>query len=428
MPKSDVSEIHFTFDGRRLGARKGETIAFALYRNGIKVLTRSMKFHRPRGLYCGTGECPNCLMNVNGVPNVRTCVTGISEGMVVESQNRILSLKMDPVAVMDHIYRKGFNYHHKFIRPAFAKGLYQQAIRRMAGIGEVPNGDMVALPTRRLDADVLVIGGDATALDALDLCVSAGVKTVSVRQQEHLVTPVQVDGMLERTRDLAILKDAMAIGAFDDGSVAATEERRLNIIRPRFIVLAEKEREQPMFFDNWDMPGILQETAARKMLEHRGKIGERVVVTGETERSAAIAHRLHGAGTGIAAIVVPDSIDSPDDWMLNIAESGWKAIRADGRTVVRNLIISNGKNHEKIACDAVVTCGSMIPRVDIARQLGCTIESGKKAPPRIAVNESFETTRKDVFAIGGSAGLPDRMVGIDSAETAVRAILARMKG
>ena len=77
-----TNEVDFVFDGKKLLAKKGDTIASALWRNGIKVITRSIKFHRPRGLHCGTGDCPNCLANVNGIPNVRTCMTYVEDGMV----------------------------------------------------------------------------------------------------------------------------------------------------------------------------------------------------------------------------------------------------------------------------------------------------------------------------------------------------------
>jgi sarcosine oxidase, subunit alpha len=87
--------LKFRFRGRQIEARPGDTVASALYRTGRRIFTRSFKFHRPRGLMCCAGNCPNCMMNVDGVPNVRTCATPVRDGMVVRSQNAWPSLDLD---------------------------------------------------------------------------------------------------------------------------------------------------------------------------------------------------------------------------------------------------------------------------------------------------------------------------------------------
>ncbi len=78
--------LPFTFEGKRLDAFEGETIAAALVANGVKILGWSQKLHRPRGFFCAIGKCSSCLMRVDGVPNVRTCTTQVAEGMMVERQ------------------------------------------------------------------------------------------------------------------------------------------------------------------------------------------------------------------------------------------------------------------------------------------------------------------------------------------------------
>ncbi len=73
-------KLTFEFDGKPVEARAGDTVASALYRAGQRIFTRSFKYHRPRGLLCLAGNCPNCMVNVDGVPNVRTCITPVREG------------------------------------------------------------------------------------------------------------------------------------------------------------------------------------------------------------------------------------------------------------------------------------------------------------------------------------------------------------
>lgn len=80
------SEVHFTFNGREMAGREGDSIAAALHDNGVKVLAHSLELKRPRGFYCAIGNCSSCMMVVDGVPNVKTCVTELREGMRVETQ------------------------------------------------------------------------------------------------------------------------------------------------------------------------------------------------------------------------------------------------------------------------------------------------------------------------------------------------------
>src|SRR6185437_786564 len=96
---ADSSErFTFEFDGETVEARAGDTVASALYRAGRRIFTRSFKYHRPRGLLCLNGKCPNCLMNVDGAPNVRSCITAVRPGMRVRHQNAYPSLDHDWLA------------------------------------------------------------------------------------------------------------------------------------------------------------------------------------------------------------------------------------------------------------------------------------------------------------------------------------------
>jgi len=79
-------EITFTYNGKEIKAYEGETIAAALYAAGIRVLKTSSKYERPRGLFCAIGNCSSCHMVVDGTPNVKTCITKVEEGMVVEQE------------------------------------------------------------------------------------------------------------------------------------------------------------------------------------------------------------------------------------------------------------------------------------------------------------------------------------------------------
>ncbi|MFQ5692642.1 MAG: 2Fe-2S iron-sulfur cluster-binding protein, partial [Nitrospinota bacterium] len=133
------ARISFRFDGRSYPACRGDTIASALYAAGVRVLSRSFKYHRPRGLFCVSGNCPNCLVEADGEPSVRACTTPVREGMEVRGQNAWPSVGRDVLSVVDRLdafLPPGF-YYRRFHRPRWMWPLYDRVLRRMAGLGRI---------------------------------------------------------------------------------------------------------------------------------------------------------------------------------------------------------------------------------------------------------------------------------------------------
>src|SRR5919108_2906263 len=146
---------------RRIPIEEGDTIAVALHRAGVRTLSRSVKRHRRRGLYCGTGDCPSCLMTVDGVPGIRTCLTPAKVGMRVTREGGWPSTEHDLLSIADRLHALvpvGF-YHKTFIRPRWAWPLAERAIRRATGLGRLPAGPPSIGRARHLRCDVLVVGG-----------------------------------------------------------------------------------------------------------------------------------------------------------------------------------------------------------------------------------------------------------------------------
>lgn len=83
---TDTEEVRITVDGRELKGRKGESVAATLYASGVRINRYTLKEKQARGVYCGIGQCTDCIMVVNGIPNVRTCITLVEDGMIVETQ------------------------------------------------------------------------------------------------------------------------------------------------------------------------------------------------------------------------------------------------------------------------------------------------------------------------------------------------------
>ena len=162
--------LEFQFDGRRVNAHQGDTVASALHAAGVAILSRGFKYHRPRGFLCGAGRCPNCLVNVDGVPNVRACTQQVRQAMNVRHQNAWPSLNLDFLSVLDRLQwlmPVGF-YYKAFHRPKFLWGLAQRVIRRVGGLGSVDiDADPVTTYRHRYHhSDVAVVGGGPAGLAA----------------------------------------------------------------------------------------------------------------------------------------------------------------------------------------------------------------------------------------------------------------------
>ncbi len=243
--------VRFSFDGREIAALEGDTVASALLANGIHLMGRSFKYHRPRGVLTAGSEEPNALVRTSrgpgrAEPNTRATMQEIYDGLVVESQNRWPSLAFDVGAVNDRIARAipaGF-YYKTFMWPrSFWDKVYEPVIRRAAGLGtapDVPDPDTYA--ARYHHCDVLVVGGGPAGLAAAIAAGRAGADVVLVDENAHLgggllVEPgVRVDGRsgaaavaalratLAAMPNVAVLSRTTAIG-YDHQNMVGCVER-----------------------------------------------------------------------------------------------------------------------------------------------------------------------------------------------------------
>jgi sarcosine oxidase subunit alpha len=129
--------IEFRFNGTTVRTYEGETVGAALHAAGVRIFNRSIKYHRPRGLFCVSGNCPNCLMQVDGVPNVRACQEPVRAGLEVRTQTGWPSPRFDIFALLDSfgfLFPLGFQYRY-FIRPRWLYQWWERLLRHMSGHG-----------------------------------------------------------------------------------------------------------------------------------------------------------------------------------------------------------------------------------------------------------------------------------------------------
>jgi sarcosine oxidase, subunit alpha len=347
--------LTFFFEGMPVHAYEGDTIASALFASGRRVFSRSFKYHRARGLLCCAGHCPNCLMDVDGIPSVRACTEPATQGARVRSQNVFRSLDRDLLAVIDKVGGPftpvGF-YYRTMMRPRRAWPLYERFLRNMAGLGRV---DKHARRSRRFDAehrrtDVLVIGGGRSGMTAARAAASRG---------EHVVL---VDDGPERAvgqEDFEILAPARAIGVYEGGLVPVDAGNVLYRFRTKRIVVATGTIEQPLVFPGNDLVGIMLPGGARRLVELWSlKPGDRAVVLASDDRALQIADVLRKAGVNLADVV-------------DLRERAPRRLEARGRRGRLTSVSIDQRSHE---CDLLVAGGTRQPAYSLLAQAGARIE------------------------------------------------------
>ncbi len=361
-------QLRFEFDGKTVCAFGGDTIASALFAEGRRTFSRSFKYHRPRGLLCCAGQCPNCLVQVDGAPGVRACTEPVRDGMRVEHMNAVPSLDFDAMRATDLVGRPftppGF-YYKTFIRPRRLWPLYEKVLRHAAGLGRAPEPrperDWVT-EYRRRHADVLVVGGGAAGLSAAIAAAELGADVVLADEGPEAGGRLLAEGGHEEARELTrrareagveLLRNAPALGYFD-GLVPVWEGDTLHQIRAARHVFATGAIEQPLLFGGNDLPGVMLSGGAVRLAALYGvRAGSRAVVATVDDRGIDAAHALRAAGVDVVAVAD--------------LRAGARVIEARGRGHVRRVVLDPGG---EIDCDLLVVSGGSAPATSLALQAG----------------------------------------------------------
>src|SRR5205085_5361814 len=250
--------LTFTFDGRTIRALHGQSIAAALYASGVRVFPRSFKYHGPRGLFCVAGDCPNCLMNVDGRPNVRTCVEPARPGLVVCHQNAWPSLGFDALRIFDKLHRflpVGF-YYKRFHKPRWLWPIFEHAVRHVAGLGKIDphTAPQCHTEVEHLHTEICVIGGWPAGMQAALEAGNAGAQVLLLeklpRLGGHLLVSLQdsknalpAESTLRASPRVRVLCATTAFGLYEGNLVAAYTGNRLLKIRAKQAIVGTGGRQ-----------------------------------------------------------------------------------------------------------------------------------------------------------------------------------------
>ena len=396
--------VEFEFDGRTVRGFRGDTIASALSAQGTRVFSRSFKYHRPRGLLCCAGNCPNCLVTVGDEPNVRSCTRPAESGIQVHSQNAWPSLGFDLLSLLDRMHwlmPVGF-YYKALHRPKALWLLGRQLIRRVGGLGSV---DVDAhhdeeFSTRTLHADIAVVGGGPAGIAAALAAAESGASVTLIDDQPamggHLrysrSTAADARGdegdaagdmtaAVAASPDIETMSNATVFGLYQDNLLAILTPDGLVRLRANQVVLATGVQESPLLFENNDLPGVMLASAARRLVSLYGvRPGRLAVVATETEDGYEAALQLLKAGIRIAGVVdSSDASDSPAAEELrergvNIL-AGHRVVKAAGRGRVKRVFVapvgtSSPSSVRRISCDLVCMSGKPHPVDALLHQMG----------------------------------------------------------
>jgi sarcosine oxidase subunit alpha len=379
-----ATDCTVSVDGRAVPARKGESIASALVAAGRPLLSRSAKYHRPRGPFCLSGSCGSCLVRVDGEPNQRACRTPCQDGLRVETQNAWPDAERDVLGLIDPLTPHGLDVHHMLTRPLPLNRVLVAFTRRLAGSGRMPDRPAPRGPEASTETfDALILGAGPAGLAAAEELARSGRRVLLAEQDLLLGGRLRAGlepGFAPGSWPADVSRAVAAHGGEQADRLAARSPARTRLVRASRILVCTGGDARPPVFEGCDLPGVFSGRALALALAEHGVVpGRRAAVLGTGPEAEAIVERFRAAGMEAVPVAQPPT-------------------RATGRSRVASLRLADGS---KIPCDTVAQGASPAPSPDLLRALGVGVEwnpAFEAFAPRVA--DDGTTKVAGLFAAG----------------------------
>ncbi len=445
--------LRFTFNGRRYVGFAGDTLASALLANGVHLISRSFKYHRPRGILSAGAEEPAALVQLAegaySEPNLRATQVELYGGLIARGVNAWPSVERDFGAINNRfakLFAAGFYYKTFMWPPALWQRLYEPAIRRMAGLGRTPEGpDPDIYDKMHVHCDVLIVGGGPAGLAATLAAARSGARVILADEQaeiggsllarnrtlngapaERWATETLAE--LSSTAEVRLLPRTTVFGYYDHNHLATLERRtdhlepgaapglarqRLWHIDAKRVVLATGAHERPLVFADNDRPGVMLAGAVQAYVRRYAAVpGGRAVLFTNNDAAYETVLDLLDAGAQVAAVV--DTRTAPAGELVDavgnraveilcgsaiVGTSGVKritgvevmALGRDGDSVTGKV--------RPIRCDLLAVSGGWSPAVHLASQSGGTLRLDERQVALVP-----DLSRQAEQSVGGAKG------------------------
>jgi len=415
-------EIYFYFNGIRVKSFSNESIAAALYASGFKTITKSFKYGRPRGVYCMIGKCSTCMLRVNGVPNVRTCITPVEENMIIESQE---------------------------------------------GYGDIPSKIYEGRGVwRRINIDVVIVGGGPAGLSAAIYAAKVGAKILLIDENYRLggqlikqthkffgskelysgIRGIEIAEILEKEvrklSNINVMLEAKVFGVYEGKVLGVLRRNEIIEVKPKAIIFATGASENFLVFENNDLPGVMGAGAAQTLMNVYGiKPGNNVLMIGAGNVGLIVSYQMIQAGINVKAIV--EAMPKIGGYIVHAAkvrrydvpiltshtiEKALGRDHVEGATIVEidrgwNKIPGTEKN---IEVDTICLAVGLNPSSQLLFQAGCKMKYVPELGGEVALRDrNLETDVDGIFVAGDLSGIEEASTAI--LEGRIAGISAAMK-
>ena len=410
----DSRKITFYYNNKKLQGQIGDSIASALHANNIKTLTKSLKYKSPRGFFCGIGKCSSCLMRVNGIPNVRTCIAPLTENIEVERQEILPKL---------------------------------------------PDAKYISKPKKTIKTDILIIGAGPAGLSAAIETVKQGAKTLIVDEntqsggqlikQTHKFfgsknekagtrgIQIAIDlkdsiDQLKRSNKINFLLNSTVIGYYESEKNTHkflvvkrnNYDTQLYEIQCKSAIFAVGAMENMLLFPGNDLPGVYGAGAVQTLMNVYGvKPGKKVVMLGAGNVGLIVSYQLLQAGIKVDRVI--EAAPKIGGYHVHAAKLRRCNVPIKTSHTIKEVIGKNNvqavvtveldKNwqmikgtEEKITCDTVCLAVGLTPSIKLLAQTGAKLDFIPEAGGYVAIHDkNMQTTKKNIFVAGDASGIEE---------------------